>query len=64
MGGIAVGDRSLAVLSHVTAGNDERERYFADGVTREIIVALSRFAELKVVVDLSAGGHRPRPRLP
>jgi len=46
------------VLSFGTARDDERERYFVDGVTREIIVALSRYAELRVIAANSSMIYR------
>ncbi len=50
----AINEPSIAVLPLSAAGDNERERYFADGITHEIIVALSRSAELRVIAANSS----------
>jgi TolB-like protein len=45
---------TLAVLPVSNAGCDEREQYFGDGVVREVITALSRFAGLTVIAANSS----------
>jgi adenylate cyclase len=45
---------TLAVLPVSTVGRDPQEQYFGDGVTREVITALSRFAGLTVIAANSS----------
>ena len=45
---------TLAVLPVGTTGGDPREHYFEDGITREVITALSRFAGLTVIAANSS----------
>jgi len=45
---------SLAVLPFVNLSRDEDSEYFADGITEEIITALSRLRNLRVVARSSA----------
>lgn len=57
MAGVAVTpdeNASLAVLPFVNLSRDEDSEYFADGVTEEIIAALSRLRNLRVVARSSA----------
>jgi adenylate cyclase len=53
---------TLAVLPVSNVGGDPPEQYFGDGVTREVITALSRFAGLTVIAANSSfrfRGDRP-----
>jgi adenylate cyclase len=55
---------SIAVLPLVTLGDSAADDYFADGLTEDIIAALSRFAELSVISPkavLSYKGKAVRP---
>lgn len=45
---------TLAVLPLSNPGGDPRERYFGDGITSELITALSRFAGLTVIAANSS----------
>lgn len=45
---------TLAVLPVGSAGGDPREQYFGDGVVRDVITALSRFAGLTVMAANSS----------
>jgi len=50
----AVTHATLAVLPVSSAGSDPQEQYFGDGVIREVITALSRFAGLTVIAANSS----------
>lgn len=45
---------TLAVLPTGNVGGDPREQYFGDGITRELVTALSRFAGLTVIAANSS----------
>lgn len=45
---------TLAVLPVSNMGGDPREQYFGDGITREVVTALSRFAGLTVIAANSS----------
>jgi TolB-like protein len=47
-------ERSIAVLPLVNAGNDAQQLYFSDGLSENLIDALSRFEGLKVIGRTSA----------
>ena len=47
-------ERSVAVLPLVNAGNDAQQLYFSDGLSENLIDALSRFEGLKVIGRTSA----------
>jgi TolB-like protein/DNA-binding winged helix-turn-helix (wHTH) protein/Tfp pilus assembly protein PilF len=47
-------ERSIAVLPLVNAGNDVQQLYFSDGLSENLIDALSRFEGLKVIGRTSA----------
>lgn len=40
---------SLAVLPFATSGDDSVQQYFADGLAEDLIIALGRFPDLKVI---------------
>jgi adenylate cyclase len=44
-----VSDLKLAVLPFVNAGGDPEQRYFSEGLTREVVTELSRYGELAVM---------------
>ena len=44
-----VADRSIAVLPLANASDDKDEQYFSDGLSEDLISALSQFAGLKVI---------------
>lgn len=46
---VAAGDRSIAVLPLVNASGDRTQQYFSDGVSENLIIALSQFDGLKVI---------------
>ena len=45
----AIPEKSIAVLPLVNASNDKDEQYFSDGLSEDLITALSQFAGLKVI---------------
>jgi TolB-like protein/Tfp pilus assembly protein PilF len=47
-------ERSIAVLPLVNAGNDVQQLYFSDGLSENLIDALSRFGGLRVIGRTSA----------
>ncbi|CAM5595578.1 tetratricopeptide repeat protein [Rhodanobacter lindaniclasticus] len=47
-------ERSIAVLPLANAGNDAQQLYFSDGLSENLIDALSRFGGLKVIGRTSA----------
>ena len=51
---------AVAILPITNMGSDPKERYFGDGVTREVITALSRFADLSVIAANSSLRFRDR----
>jgi TolB-like protein len=51
---------AVAILPITNVGSDPKERYFGDGVTREVITALSRFADLSVIAANSSLRFRDR----
>ncbi len=46
---LALQDHSIAVLPLVNANRDAQEQYFSDGLSEDLIAALSRFHGLKVI---------------
>ena len=52
---------SLAVLPFSNLSDDPAQEYFSDGITDDIITALSRFPELSVVARNSAFTFKNRP---
>lgn len=51
---------SLAVLPFDVAGNDEEQRYFADGLTDDLIVELARFKKLFVSSQSASSSYEPK----
>lgn len=47
--GVSVPDKSIAVLPLANAGGDAGQQYFSDGLSENLIIALSKFAGLKVI---------------
>ena len=57
---------ALAVLPFDVAGDDEEQRYFADGLTDDLIVELARFRKLFVSSRSASASYEPKtadPRL-
>ncbi|MGH8322049.1 MAG: tetratricopeptide repeat protein, partial [Gammaproteobacteria bacterium] len=50
----AIPAKSIAVLPFINEGGHEDERYFSDGLSEDLITALSQFAGLKVISRYSA----------
>lgn len=50
----AVPARSIAVLPFVNESGEQDQQYFSDGLSEDLITALSQFAELKVISRNSA----------
>lgn len=55
----AVRPGSLAVLPFDVMGGDEEQRYFAEGLTEDLIVELSRFKNLFVSSQSAVSGYQP-----
>jgi TolB-like protein/DNA-binding winged helix-turn-helix (wHTH) protein len=51
---VAAMDRSIAVLPLVNASNDPAQQFFSDGLSDNLIAALSRFDGLKVIGHMSS----------
>ncbi len=51
---------SLAVLPFDVAGDDEEQRYFADGLTDDLIVELARFKKLFVSSQSASSSYEPK----
>jgi len=51
---------SLAILPFDVIGGDEEQRYFADGLTDDLIVELSRFKTLFVSSQSAISGYEPK----
>src|SRR5207248_6708941 len=50
----------VAVLPFANLGGDPRQDYLADGISEEIIIGLSKFAELLVIADTSSATYKGR----
>src|SRR6185312_3599798 len=44
-----ISDQSIAVLPLANEGGNADEQYFSDGLSEDLIITLSRFADLKVI---------------
>ena len=51
---------SLAVLPFEVIGSDEEQRYFADGLTDDLIVELARFKHLFVSSQSAVSSYEPK----
>ena len=51
---------SIAVLPFDNLGGDPSQEYFADGITEEIITALSRFQNLRVAARHNTAGYKAK----
>jgi TolB-like protein/class 3 adenylate cyclase/Tfp pilus assembly protein PilF len=51
---------SLAVIPFEVAGGDEEQRYFAEGLTDDLIVELARFKKLFVTSRSASSSYEPR----
>ena len=47
--GASISDQSIAVLPLANEGGHEDEQYFSDGLSEDLIITLSHFADLKVI---------------
>lgn len=54
----AIPDKSIAVLPFINRSNDPENEYFSDGITEEIIYALSKDSELKVIARTSSFAYK------
>jgi adenylate cyclase len=52
---------SIAVLPFVNVSGDAQQEYFADGITDEIVTALSNFSELFVIARNSCFQYKNKP---
>jgi TolB-like protein/Tfp pilus assembly protein PilF len=52
--GVAIAEKSVAVLPLVNESGDPNAQYFSDGLSEDLITALSQFAGLKVISRNSA----------
>ncbi len=57
----AVSGLKIAVLPFANASGDEQQRYFSDGLTRDIVTELSRFGELAVMPCSSGPCEKSNP---
>ena len=57
---VTIRQGSLAVLPLEVAGGDEEQRYFADGLTDDLIVELARFKKLSVSSQSASSSYEPR----
>ena len=51
---VIIGDKSIVVLPFVNMSNDQENEYFSDGITEEIINALTKVEGLKVIARTSS----------
>ncbi len=56
----AIRPGSLAILPFDVAGGDEEQRYFADGLTDDLIVELARFRKLVVSSRSAIASYEPK----
>jgi adenylate cyclase len=52
---------SIAVMPFTNLSGDQADQYFADGITEDLITALSRIRWFRVVARSSAFGYKPPP---
>ncbi|MEX0923266.1 MAG: adenylate/guanylate cyclase domain-containing protein [Rhodovibrionaceae bacterium] len=52
--------RALAVLPFEVAGGDEEQRYFAEGLSDDLIIELARFKKLFVISRSASSSYEPR----
>ena len=57
-----IADKSIAVLPFVSMSSDRENEYFADGITEEILNALTHFAGLKVTARTSSFAFKGQNR--
>src|SRR5437762_1258000 len=60
--GLAIAEKSIAVLPFENRSEDKANAYFADGIQDEILTLLSKIADLKVISRTSTQQYRSRPR--
>ena len=61
---IPIPEKSIAVLPFENFERKQRERFFADGVQDEILTALARVADLKVISRDQVMTYKPGEREP
>jgi TolB-like protein len=62
--GLAIPEKSIAVLPFENLSRDPDNGYFADGIEDEILTGLSKIADLKVVSRTSTQHYRSAPENP
>ncbi len=55
-------EKSIAVLPFQNYSGDKNNAYFADGIQDDILTALSRISDLKVISRTSVMGYRNSPQ--
>jgi hypothetical protein len=59
---LAISDKpSIVVLPFANLSNDPQQEYFSDGMTEELITALSKYSELFVIARTSAFTYKDKP---
>ena len=60
--GSPISDKSIAVLPFVNLSGDNKDSYLGDGISGEILSALSKLAGLKVIGRASSCNSKPLRR--
>jgi TolB-like protein/Tfp pilus assembly protein PilF len=59
--GLAIAEKSIAVLPFENLSSDKENAYFADGIQEEILTRLSKIADLKVISRTSTQRYKSAP---
>ncbi len=60
--GQSIAEKSIAVLPFENRSEDKANAYFADGIQDEILMRLSKIADLKVISRTSTQQYQSKPR--
>src|SRR5881396_3622681 len=61
-GGLPIAEKSIAVLPFENRSEDKANAYFADGVQEEILMRLSKIADLRVISRTSMQHYQSKPK--